>query len=189
MASNTDTYTNKNIAVLENCETIDNINKNQVCSKDESWWFTNTDENYSNNQRKSNNMYGNKDYGIVSNIRGFTIGDTNTGLHCTTVHSVQKCQVSARFYNNEILDHAAIYTNMISDGEPFDYCSLLGVKQQVYTMKVNTMIILKILTSLLHCKSKVPIVIQYAVLRSGSRLMMNGRKVVQTEIRVTRMLR
>ena len=66
-------------------------------------------------------MKENIEYSNVSNVLGFTLGDTNTGQNCTTVHSVQKCQVSARFYNDRILDHAAIYTNMTSEGEPFDY--------------------------------------------------------------------
>ena len=47
----------------------------------------------------------------------FTFGHTNTSLHCTTVHFVQKCQVSTR--NNTIggIDHASWETNMRSNSE------------------------------------------------------------------------
>ena len=134
--SNIDIYINQSMAVLKHCNIPNDIHKGQVCFKNEKWCSTNRKEDDSD--IPTSDIYENRDYNSVSNVKGFTIGDTNIGLHCTTVHSVQKCQVSTGCYNNEILDHAATYTNTISDGEPFHYCSLInGQISSIYSCNMR----------------------------------------------------
>ena len=128
--SNADIYINKNSAVLEYCKIVDSKQQGQPNSIGKSWFDTSKNKDYSYMIIQNSDTKETVECSNVSNVLGFTVGDINTGPNCTTVHSVQKCQVSARFYNNRILDHAAIYTNMRSEGEPFDYCDFTCIQHE-----------------------------------------------------------
>ena len=69
----------------------------------------------------SDNRYTERfEINLNDNNMKFTFGHTNTSLNCTTVHFVQKCQVSTRKNTIRGLDRASWETNMRSNGELID---------------------------------------------------------------------
>ena len=69
----------------------------------------------------SDNRYTERSESNLNNYNvKFTFGHTNTSLNCTTVHFIQKCQVSTRKNTIRGLDRASWETNMRSNGELID---------------------------------------------------------------------
>ena len=75
----------------------------------------------------------------------FTFGRTNTSLNCTTVHFVQKCQVSTGNNIMDGLDHASWDTNMRSDSELVKKDNSINdiYKPVIYNTEKNSSILLK----------------------------------------------